>query len=147
MPGAAPTAAAAQAAHSAASSSSPLTALARAAGADRAARRAALDRSVEGALLAADVLENDVKAAVGLQVNAALALGGELDAAVRGLRGAVSDLSRKSGAWAGAYDSLIARAAELPPVEPFLRATDASLARTGAALEAAAARLVTESEG
>jgi len=146
MPGAAPTASAAQAAHTSASTASPLTALAKAAGAERAARRAALDRHVEAALLAADVLENDVKAAVGLQVNAALALGGELDAAVRGLRGAVAELPRKSAAWAAGYDALVARAAELPPVEPFLRATDASLARTGAALEAAAARLVTESE-
>jgi hypothetical protein len=97
--------------------------------AERETRRGALDRRVEATLLIADELENNCRAALGMELNAAIAAQGTLEHAAATLRGQVVALGKRCAAFGAQYDGLARAVAEAGPVEPFLEGCEASLAR------------------
>ncbi len=122
----------------------PLAAAFKAAAAERDARRMRLDKAVEATLLVADDLENNCRAALGLQLQAAVSNVGRLEASIRALRGQVAGLGRTCAGHAAAYDALAAAAAEAGPVDAYVRNTDAALARIVDNLEFVAGRLTSD---
>jgi hypothetical protein len=125
---------------SAASADTPLQALLRAHAQEREARAAALTRAAADALTRADEVENNFRAALGKELNASVANQNHLELAVRQLRSQVQALSHQCALYGRDYAALAA-AADRAGAVPFLEATGATLARAGAALEAAAAKI------
>ena len=110
----------------------------------REQRRLEQARLVEQALGVADEIENNCRAALGLQLNSAVSNQAALEATVRDLRLHVAGLTRRCAAHGAAYEQLAAAALEVAGVGAHLRATDAALARVGANLEFIGARLTAE---
>jgi hypothetical protein len=110
----------------------------------REQRRHEQARLVEQCLTVADEVENNCRAALGLQLNAAVSNQGALEATVRDLRLHVAGLARRCAAHGAAYEQLAAASLEVAGVGAHLRATDAILARVGANLEFIGARLTAE---
>jgi hypothetical protein len=110
----------------------------------REQRRGEQARLVEQALVVADEVENNCRAALGMQLNAAVANQAALEATVRDLRLHVAGLTRRCAAHGAAYEQLAAAALEVGSVGAHLRATDAALARIGGNLEFIGARLTAE---
>lgn len=107
---------------------------------ERAVRAKALDGKVERVLLAVDTLENDVRAAVGLQLNSVIANQQYLEASVRVLKQQVGVVSKRCVAWGGQVDALKASAAEIGGLQAYLEKCDATLARVNEHLEVAAVK-------
>jgi hypothetical protein len=102
--------------------------------AEREERRAQQARAVEQALLVADEVENNCRAALGLQLNACVANQAVLEASVKGLRLHVAGLTRRCHAHGAEFDRLAQAAADVGGLAAQLRATDDSLARIGGTL-------------
>ncbi len=118
----------------------PLQALLRAHAAERDARAAALTRLAADALSRADEVENNFRAALGKELNASVANQNHLEQAVKQLRAQVVGLSHQCALYGRDYAALAAAVDKLGAV-PFLEGTGAALARAGASLEAAAAKI------
>ena len=123
-----------------ASGDTPLQALLRAHAAERETRGAALTRLAADALSRADEVENNVRAALGKELNASVANQNHLELAVKQLRAQVVGLSQQCALYGRDYAALAAAVDRLGAVA-FLEGTGATLARAGAALEAAAAKI------
>jgi hypothetical protein len=129
---------------SSASSTSAATAVFKAHVAERDARKQRLDKAVEQALVIADDLENNCRAALGIQLNTAVQNQQRLEAAVKGLRTQVAALGKTCTSYGAQYDALVAAVAELGSMENYLRSTDGNLARVVDNLEFVAGRLASE---
>ena len=110
----------------------------------REQRRLELARAVEHCLGVADEVENNCRAALGLQLNAAVSNQAALEATARDLRLHVAGLARRCAAHGAAYEQLAQAAADVGSVGAHLRATDAALARIGANLAFIGGRLTAE---
>jgi hypothetical protein len=134
------------AASAAPSTVSPLTAALRAHAAERDARKARLAASVESALTIGDDLENNCRAALGMQLHACVQNQAALEGAVRALRLQVATLGKRAAGYGAAYDALAAAVAvaDAGAMDAYLRSTDGVLARIGDNLEWVAGRLTAE---
>lgn len=121
-----------------------LTALLKAHAAERDARAKALDRRVEAALQVADEIENNGRAALGMELNQVIANQNHLEHAVRQLRAQVGALAKQSAAYGKSYAGLVKAVGELGSPEPFLTGTAASLERINGHFEFVAGRLTSE---
>lgn len=132
------------AASAAPSTASPLTAALRAHAAERDARKARVAASVESALTIGDDLENNCRAALGMQLHACVQNQAALEGAVRALRLQVATLGKRAAGYGAAYDALAAAVADAGAMDAYLRSTDGTLARIGDNLEWVAGRLTAE---
>jgi hypothetical protein len=126
------------------SSSSPLTSILQTHATERTARRQRLDRAVEQVLLVADDVENNSRAALGLQLNSCVANQQLLEQGVKSLRQQVGALGKSCSAHGQAYSGLAAAVTEMGNMEAYLRHTDDALARIGADFVAVEKRLAQE---
>ncbi len=126
------------------SSSAALSSSWREHSARREQRKLEQSRLVEQCLGVADEVENNCRAALGLQLNAAVGNQAALEATVRDLRLHVAGLARRCAAHGAAYEQLAAAARDAGGVGAHLLATDAALARVGGNLAFIGARLTSE---
>jgi hypothetical protein len=97
--------------------------------ADREVRRAEQNRLVEQALVITDEIENNCRAALGLQLNACVANQSVLEGSVKGLRANVLALTKVCQAHGAAFDQLTNVVSSLGSLSNHLKETDASLSR------------------
>jgi hypothetical protein len=97
--------------------------------ADREVRRAEQNRLVEQALVITDEIENNCRAALGLQLNACVANQSVLEGSVKGLRANVLALTKVCQAHGAAFDQLTNAVSSLGSLSNHLKETDASLSR------------------
>jgi hypothetical protein len=99
---------------------------------------------VEQTLLIADEIENNCRAALGIQLSTSVANQQKLDAAVKGLRTQVAALGKTCAGYGAQYDGLVAAVGELGSMESYLRSTDRQLERVVEGLDFVASRLASE---
>jgi hypothetical protein len=116
----------------------------RAHAAERDARKQRLDKAVEHVLVVADDIENNCRAALGMQLQAAAGNQAALEASVRGLRTQVASLGKVCTTYGQQYEALVGAVTELGPMENYLRQTDGALAKVGENLDYIASRLTSE---
>ena len=121
--------------------SDPLAALLKAHAAAREQRARALTKALGDALVVAEEVQTNCRAALGLELNSVASNQLHLEHAVKQLRAQIAALTRQGGAYARGYVALVRAVSELPPTGPFLAATEAALARTNEHLAFVAGRL------
>lgn len=112
--------------------------------AHRAARAKATESKVEQVLVAADGLENDIRAAVGIQLQSVVNNQQQLEVATRKLRESIGGFTKKCTQWNQQTDALKQSVRELGSVAAYISSCDAQLQRINEHLEFAADRLSSE---
>lgn len=123
---------------------SALAALVKQHAGEREAQKQALEKKVELTLVIADDLENNCRAALGIELNSCVANQPQLEFAMKQLRQQVALLGKKSTAYSQQYTALVASVNELGSLEPFLRGAEGSLDRIAEQMDAITARLTGE---
>jgi hypothetical protein len=112
--------------------------------AEREARKQKLDRTVENVLIIADDLENNCRAALGMQLNNCVTNQHLLEASVKSLRQQVAALGKQCTAYGAQYEGLVQLVNEVGPIDGYLKQTDAALQRIGDNFDFIAAKLSEE---
>lgn len=112
--------------------------------AHRAARAKVTDHKVEQVLVAVDGLENDIRAAVGIQLQSVVNNQQQLEVATRKLRENIGGLTKRCTQWNQQTDALKQSVREIGSVAAYITACDAQLQRINEQLEFAAERLGSE---
>ena len=97
--------------------------------AEREVRRAEQNRLVEQTLVITDEIENNCRAALGLQLNACVANQSVLEGSVKGLRSNVLALTKACQTHGAAFDQLANAVGSLGSLSYHLKETDATLGR------------------
>ena len=118
-----------------------IQALLRAHVADREARAAAASKRVAEALVAAEEVENNFKAALGLELNSCVANQASLERTVRQLRAQVAAMARTCAQYGRDYAALEQGLARAGPPAAFLEGVSGALQRANAHMEFIATRL------
>ncbi len=118
-----------------------IAALLRAHMAEREARGAEISRRVAAALVAAEEVENNYRAALGLELNSCVSNQAYLERTLRQVRAQIAVLAKQCAAYGRDYAALEQGVARAGPPAAFLEAVGASLQRTNGHLELIAARL------
>lgn len=111
---------------------------------ERKERKHRLDRAVEAALIIADDLENNCRAALGMELNNCVTNQHHLDLAIHSLKLHVKGLASKCTNYNQQYDGLVHSINELGSVERYLADTDTSLAKTASNFDYITAKLLSE---
>jgi hypothetical protein len=109
--------------------------------AEREARGAEISRRVAAALVAAEEVENNYRAALGLELNSCVSNQAYLERTLRQVRAQIAVLAKQCAAYGRDYAALEQGVARAGPPAAFLEAVGASLQRTNGHLELIAARL------
>ena len=118
-----------------------IQALLRAHTADRDARAAAISQRVAAALVAAEEVENNFRAALGLELNSCVANQAFLERTVRQLRAQVAAMARQCAGYGRNYAALEEGLARCGQPAAFLEGVSGALARANAHMEQITARL------
>lgn len=129
---------------SAATPTSPLAGLMKQHITDREARKQRLDKAVEQTLVIADDLENNCRAALGIQLSNSTNNTHILEQSVKALRQHVATLGKTCAIQSQQYDALAAAVADLGSMEAYLKNTDGLLSRIGDNMEYIKTRLTSE---
>lgn len=126
---------------SSALSGDALAALLKSHAAARDQRAKSLAKCLSDALVVAEEVQNNCRAALGMELNSCASNQLHLEHAVKQLRSQVAALTRQGAAYTRAYAALARAASDLPPTGAFLSAMHASLTRSNENLEQVASRL------
>ena len=95
--------------------------------AERTTRKAELERRIDGALDAAEEIENNARACLGIELGSVQANQQQLEASAKALRTQVRDRSHQFGAHNDKYDALVGSLDGMGSVATFLQQSDAIL--------------------
>ncbi len=118
-----------------------MTALLRAHTAERDARAGEISKRVASALVAAEEVENNFRAALGIELNSAASNQMHLERTLRQVRAQIAALAKQCVQYGRDYTALEQGVARAGPPAAFLEAVSASLQRTNGHLELIASRL------
>jgi hypothetical protein len=124
--------------------SSALSALAKQHAAERENRKVQLERKVETVLVIADDLENNCRAALGIELNSCVNNQAQLEFATKQLRQQVGNVGKKCATYNQQYNALISSVSDLGSIDTFLRNADATLEKIGENIDATTQRLQRE---
>ena len=109
--------------------------------AEREARAADISKRVASALVSAEEVENNFRAALGIELNSCVSNQAYLERTMRQVRAQIAALARQCAQYGRDFSALEQGEARAGPPAAFLEAVAASLQRTNGHLELIAARL------
>ena len=118
-----------------------ITALLKAHSAERESRSTEISRRVAAALVSAEEVENNFRAALGIELNSCVSNQAYLERSMKHVRAQIAALAKQCTAYGRDFAALEQGVARAGPPAAFLEAVSGSLQRTNGHLELIAARL------